>query len=197
MEKQPQNKKKISIVAPISLLTMNLIFYILYISMDKPLERLFVIVMALTFTIPFLPVLLSAFLTAGLSEAKYNTNSNKLSNNYNNQCSNKYSFKSKKDKPTIQYKKKVIDDPEYLALRNLIIASSKNKLLSRELILQLKEKINNIIGKDLILYKPFKFQNDMHEIYVKLKSNKFKKDDYILLKNWLSESLKQKQDQIA
>lgn len=85
-----------------------------------------------------------------------------------------------------KHKSKKVDNPLHNDLKNLIAACSKNKLLSREDILQVKIKIDDILGQHRYAYSKFNFENDIHEIYVKIKSSKLQDKDYNYLLDYVS-----------
>lgn len=78
---------------------------------------------------------------------------------------------------------KTINNPNYIALREIIINASKNKQFNRTAILNLKAEIDFRLKDYLINYSSFTFSNDLQEIYTKLKSSHLKNEDYIYLKN--------------
>lgn len=75
------------------------------------------------------------------------------------------------------FKRKVIDNEDYIRLVESLKYSMKNKQLSRQQILDFKNKINSYLGSEKDCYT-FKFDNDLHEIYCKIKNKSLTSRDY-------------------
>ena len=105
------------------------------------------------------------------------------SKNYNKEVDNSNSNKTYKKK----YKSREIDNPNYINLRNCIIASSKNGLFTREDILLIKATINTLLGSHQFIYTDFAFENDLMEIYSKIKSSKMTDESWLVLLNLVNE----------
>lgn len=76
-----------------------------------------------------------------------------------------------------KFKSRIVENKDYIELVTILKSFMKNKILSREQILDFKEQVNNHLGESKNHYK-FKFDNDLHEIYSKLKNKSLKSSDY-------------------
>ena len=149
-----------------------------YFSSDTPMERLFIFLIFITTALPFSLSVYSLALSSLIPKSK----------GYNNRIPKKNTYKDvSKNTKVIPMKRKTssktINNPNYIALRKIIISASKNKQFNRTDILILKAEIDFILKEYLANYSSFIFSNDLQEIYTKLKSSHLKNEDYIYLKN--------------
>lgn len=78
---------------------------------------------------------------------------------------------------------KVNLSPFYPQLRTVLTTCSKERLLTREDVLNFKVAVDDRLGTHRYVYEKFDFKNDMHEIYTKIKSSKLKDEDFQYLIN--------------
>lgn len=86
-------------------------------------------------------------------------------------------------------KRKVVTTKGYIEVKDLIAKSSKDRLLTRETILEFKALLRFKLGTHYECYRTMRFNNDLHEIYVLLKSNYFTTETYNELNQWLCDHI--------
>lgn len=175
MKQKIKNKQNLALyIVPIIIGVLMLWYF----SSDTPMERLFIFLIFITTALPFSLSVYSLALSSLIPKSK----------GYNNRIPKKNTYKDvSKNTKVIPMKRKTssktINNPNYIALRKIIISASKNKQFNRTDILILKAEIDFILKEYLANYSSFIFSNDLQEIYTKLKSSHLKNEDYIYLKN--------------
>lgn len=186
----------------IFLLIMTVVIGGLYIIADSPIEKLFILLMFLTLVLPMLLSVLSFIIRNAIKSIDKNEKKNpfskkvdkngnimlksELHNTYNQKTALAAShriFNSKNASSNI---------PEYDQVRNLIVSCSKNRQLSRSIILDLKAMLRSILGVNYEPYTHMNFKNDLHEIYVLLKSHHLSKEDYSNLYTFIDKATQQR-----
>lgn len=186
MEKKKEEVKKLTMadfILPLSFFTISVILLTWFNLSDSIFTRIIVAGIFIAFVIPVY-FKIYIYKISGkvrratgfeidskgvITERKQKTNQ-RASNNFKKETT------YKKD-----YKPKVIESENYTNLRNVLIASSKNQLLTREDILCIKSEINTLLGSHQFIYSDFKFNNDMQEIYTKIRSSKMNDEMWLHL----------------
>ena len=181
---------------------VGMIFILYYSTLTSPLEKMLALMIATTCCIPFIFGMFTRLITTFTNNLKEqdraNPYSKKVDKNGNlilkkdlykkNYSSNTVEIQPvKKEKP--KRKPKIVTTKGYQELKNVIIATSKNKLLDRETILEFKAELRNRLGVHYECYKNMTFKNDLHEIYTLIKSSKFTTEDYNEMTEWISNHL--------
>lgn len=200
--KQLDKLKRGSYVAPfITFSIVGLLFLMFYNTLDKPLEKILVLMVGFSICVPFSIIMFKHLFGSLAKELKKERDSNPytrfvdakgmpiLKKDYykNNYKKTQEESKVKKEEP--KRKSKVVTTVGYQELKNVIIATSKNKLLNRETILEFKAELRNRLGVHYECYKNMTFKNDLHEIYTLIKSSKFTTEDYNEMTEWISNHL--------
>ncbi|NRU52522.1 hypothetical protein [Clostridium beijerinckii] len=167
--------------------TAILIILGLYKAMDTVIERFFVLIIGVMFLFPLIPITISFMMNFIISCGKHPEKDFE---------SKKVSVGVKSIKPTSKsntepnkHKLKIVTTEGYEEFNNILKASMKSKLMSRECILKLKSELIYKLGTHIEVYKDFKFENDLHCIYTLSKSSVLTKDDYIYLAQFISNNL--------
>lgn len=196
--------KKSSLLPFIVVSGIGMVFIIYYSTLTKPLEKILTLMIAFTCCIPFIFKFISMMFGAFANQLKKEQRNNPytrfvnskgepiLKSDYYKQDS-KVESKLKEEKYIGKHKE--VTTKGYAECRNIIIASSKNKLLTRKVILELKAKIRNVLGVEYEFFKDKKFANDFNEIFAELKSDAFTEKDYNDLTEWVSKNLKLPNDE--
>lgn len=168
-------------------MTAILIILGLYKAMDTVIERIFVLVIGVMFLFPLIPITISFMINfvigCGKHPEKDFENKNVSIGIKNVKSSPKASTEQNK------HKLKIVTTEGYEEFNNILKASMKSKLMSRECILKLKSELIYRLGTHIEVYKDFKFENDLHCIYTLSKSSVLTKDDYIYLTQFISNNL--------
>lgn len=181
---------------------VGMIFILYYSTLTSPLEKILALMITSTCCIPFIFGMFTRLITTFTNNLKEQDRANPYSKkvdkngnlilkkdlykkNYSNNTVEKQY--AKKEEP--KRKPKVITTEGYQELKNVIIATSKNKLLNRETILEFKAELRNKLGVHYECYKNMTFENDLHEIYTLIKSSKFITEDYNEMIEWISNHL--------
>ena len=110
-----------------------------------------------------------------------------------------YTYKEKQEKALIREREMshleketkdyylIKTQPLYLEARDLFNSLMKNRALSRNEILYLKNLINKQLGAYVDHYKTFKFKNDCQEIYTKMKCQHLDAEDFTEIIQYLNE----------
>lgn len=173
MEKKKEEVKKLTIaefVLPLSFLTISVILLTWFNLSDSIFTRIIVVGIFIAFVIPVYFKIYIYKISGKVRRATgFEIDSKGVITEKKQKSSNNFKKETtyKKD-----YKPKVIESENYTNLRNVLIASSKNQLLTREDILCIKSEINTLLGSHQFIYSDFKFNNDMQEIYTKIRSSK-------------------------
>lgn len=171
VKKQIKNKQtvKYSLVFPIlfSLLVMFLVSF--YICATRPIDRLFVLAMSIFLLVSVIPTMVNI----AISKLKVKPNNTETTN----------------DSVDTEIVDKKLYPDEYIELRQLIISSSKSKLMTRQFIIAFRNQIISFLGTHYNVYRTFTFQNDLHEIYTLIKSSKLTKEDYKYLIAWFKANI--------
>lgn len=157
--------------------TIGLILLVTYVATEDIMVRILCAFITLTMLIPFV-LQLTAFLLTGIATTP--SKARDVKNVLKNQAPTIHT----EEKPKVQYKNKGKVNPSqyYIPFRDVITSCSKNKLFTRQDILELKCEIDHRLGTKKYIYdNSFNFENDMHEIYIKIKSSTLKDADYIYL----------------
>lgn len=183
---------------------VGMIFILYYSTLTSPLEKILVLMITSTCCIPFIFGMFTRLITTFTNNLKEQDKANPYSrkvdkngnlilkkdlykkNNYSSNTVEKQF--AKKEEP--KRKPKVVTTEGYQELKNVIIATSKNKLLDRETILEFKAELRNKLGVHYECYKNMIFKNDLHEIYTIIKSSKFNTKDYNEMTEWISQHIK-------
>lgn len=191
--------KKSSLLPFVVVSGVGMIFIIYYSTLTKPLEKILALMIATTCCLPFIFKFISMMFGAFANQLKENDKNSiytkKVDANGNLILKSDYYKKENKvdDKPkeevNVKRKPKVVTTEGYEELRNVLTASSKNKLLERETILEFKSILRTKLGTHYECYTNIKFNNDMHFIYTLIKSSKFTTEDYKEMTQWISEHL--------
>lgn len=183
---------------------VGMVFILYYSTLTKPLEKILTLMITFTCFIPFIFGMFTRLITTFTNNLKEQDKSNPYSRKvdaYGNLILKKDLYKSnvkseerKNSSKTSEVKKtktkpKVVTTEGYEELRNVLTASSKNKLLERETILEFKSILRTKLGTHYECYTNMKFNNDMHFIYTLIKSSKFTTEDYKEMTQWISEHL--------
>lgn len=175
MKQKNKNKQNFALyIVPIVMGVLMLWYF----SADTPMEKLFIFLIFITTAVPFALSIYSVALTSIIPKSKGSNNRASKKNTYDNLPKNTNVLPMKRKTSS-----KTINNPNYIALREIIINASKNKQFNRTAILNLKAEIDFRLKDYLINYSSFTFSNDLQEIYTKLKSSHLKNEDYIYLKN--------------
>lgn len=179
---------------------VGMLFIIYYSTLTKPLEKILALMVATTCCLPFIFKFISMMFSDFANKLKENDKNcpytRKVDANGNLILKSDYykkDSKLEKQEPKEEKykgKPKEVTTKGYAECRNIIIASSKNKLLTRKVILELKAKIRNVLGVEYEFFKNKKFANDFNEIFAELKSDAFTEKDYNDLTEWVSKNLK-------
>jgi hypothetical protein len=155
--------------------------------MDTVIERIFVLVIGVMFLFPLIPITISFMINfvigCGKHPEKDFENKNVSIGIKNVKSSPKASTEQNK------HKLKIVTTEGYEEFNNILKASMKSKLMSRECILKLKSELIYRLGTHIEVYKDFKFENDLHCIYTLSKSSVLTKDDYVYLTQFISNNL--------
>lgn len=179
---------------------VGMLFIIYYSTLTKPLEKILALMIATACCLPFIFRFISMIFSDFANKLKENDKNcpytRKVDANGNLILKSDYykkDSKLEKQEPkeeTYKRKAKEVKTKGYTECRNIIIASSKNKLLTRKVILELKARIRNVLGIEYEFFKDKKFANDFNEIFAELKSDAFTEKDYNDLTEWVSKNLK-------
>lgn len=191
--------KKSSLLPFVVVSGVGMIFIIYYSTLTKPLEKILALMIATTCCLPFIFKFISMMFGAFANQLKENdknsiytrkvdANGNLILKSDYYKKENKVDNKPKEEVNT-KRKPKVVTTEGYEELRNVLTASSKNKLLKRETILEFKSILRTKLGTHYECYTNMKFNNDMHFIYTLIKSSKFTTEDYKEMTIWISEHL--------
>lgn len=168
-------------------MTAILIILGLYKAMDTVIERIFVLVIGVMFLFPLIPITISFMINfvigCGKHPEKDFENKNVSIGIKNLKSSPKASTEQNK------HKLKIVITEGYEEFNNILKASMKSKLMSRECILKLKSELIYRLGTHIEVYKDFRFENDLHCIYTLSKSSVLTKDDYVYLTQFISNNL--------
>ena len=159
----------------------------LYNSMDTPIERFAVSILGICMIAPLMPIILMLifnFILGSMKQAKMESKSNDNTFNTNAPKSSPKP-NTVEDKPKLR----IVTTDGYMEFNNILKASVKNKLITRQVILQLKSELIYRLGTHIEVYKGFEFKNDLHEIYTLSKSSVLTKDDYLYLTDFISNNL--------
>lgn len=200
MKSNIKNKSK---VLPFVIVSgVGMIFILYYSTLTNPLEKVLVLMIAVTCCVPFIfgmfTRLITTFTNNLKEQDKANIYSRKVDGNGNlilkkdlykdNVKPEEKSSSSNKVNKT-KREPKVVTTEGFQELWNVINASSKNKLLDRQTILEFKAILRSKLGTHYECYANNKFENDMHFIYTLIKSSKFTTEDYNEMTQWISEHL--------
>ena len=145
-------------------------------------EKVLIIYIFVVILVPYVINLFVMLLNMGI-----NNNKPKNTTNYNGKT--KATTKNTDNKKatstnTVKSKgTKVNLSPFYPQLRTVLTTCSKERLLTREDVLNFKVAVDDRLGAHRYVYEKFDFKNDMHEIYTKIKSSKLKDEDFQYLIN--------------
>lgn len=189
--------KKSSLLPFVVVSGVGMIFIIYYSTLTKPLEKILALMIATTCCLPFIFKFISMMFGAFANQLKENdknsiytrkvdANGNLILKSDYYKKENKVDNKPKEEVNT-KRKPKVVTTEGYEELRNVLTASSKNKLLKRETVLEFKSILRTKLGTHYECYTNMKFNNDMHFIYTLIKSSKFTTEDYKEMTIWISE----------
>lgn len=191
--------KKSSLLPFIVVSGIGMVFIIYYSTITKPLEKILALMIATACCLPFIFKFISMMISTFTHQLKENDKNcpytRKVDANGNLILKSDYYKKENKvdNKPkeevNVKRKPKVVTTEGYEELRNVLTASSKNKLLERETILEFKSILRTKLGTHYECYTNIKFNNDMHFIYTLIKSSKFTTEDYKEMTQWISEHL--------
>lgn len=191
--------KKSSLLTFVVVSGVGMVFIIYYSTITKPLEKILTLMIATACCLPFIFKFISMMFSAFTHQLKENDKNcpytRKVDANGNLILKSDYYKKENKvdDKPkeevNVKRKPKVVTTEGYEELRNVLTASSKNKLLKRKTILEFKSILRAKLGTHYECYANMKFNNDMHFIYTLIKSSKFTTEDYKEMTIWISEHL--------
>ncbi|WP_278453605.1 hypothetical protein [Thomasclavelia spiroformis] len=196
--------KKSSLLPFVVVSGIGMVFIIYYSTLTKPLEKILALMVAVTCCLPFIFKFISMMFSDFANQLKKEQRNNPYTRFVNSKGepilkSDYYKQDSKvENKPKEEKyigKHKEVTTKGYAECRNIIIASSKNKLLTRKVILELKAKIRNVLGVEYEFFKDKKFANDFNEIFAELKSDTFTEKDYNDLTEWVSKNLKLPSDE--
>lgn len=179
---------------------VGMLFIIYYSTLTKPLEKILALMVATTCCLPFIFRFISMMFSDFANQLKENDKNCPYTRKVdrNGRLILKSDYYKKENKTERQEPKeekyngkpKEVTTKGYAECRNIIIASSKNKLLTRKVILELKAKIRNVLGVEYEFFKDKRFANDFNEIFAELKSDAFTEKDYNDLTEWVSKNLK-------
>ena len=191
--------KKSSLLTFVVVSGVGMVFIIYYSTITKPLEKILALMIAVTCCLPFIfkfiSMMFSDFTKQLKDNDKHSIYTRKVDANGNLILKSDYYKKKNKvdNKPkeevNVKRKPKVVTTEGYEELRNVLTASSKNKLLKRKTILEFKSILRTKLGTHYECYANMKFNNDMHFIYTLIKSSKFTTEDYKEMTIWISEHL--------
>jgi hypothetical protein len=167
--------------------TAILIILGLYKTMDTVIERLFVLIIGVMFLFPLIPITISFMMNFIIGcgkhpEKDFDSKNVSIGVKSIKQTSNSNTEPNK-------HKLKIVTTEGYEEFNNILKASMKSKLMSRECILKLKSELIYRLGTHIEVYKDFKFENDLHCIYTLSKSSVLTKDDYVYLTQFISNNL--------
>lgn len=192
--------KKTNLLPFIVVSGIGMIFIVYYNTLTKPLEKILVLMIAITCCISFIFKFISMMFSNFANQLKENDKNcpytRKVDANGNLILKSDYYKKDNKvdSKPkegvSIKRKPKIVTTKGYEELRNILTACSKNKLLERETILEFKAILRNKLSTHYECYANMKFDNDMHFIYTLIKSSKFTTEDYNEMTEWISQHIK-------
>jgi hypothetical protein len=189
MKKQSMFKKSIkqSLIFSgiLGFIAMNILM--LYNAMDTVFERIAVAILGVGLLVPMITIIVVFLFNLVLGSLKLIG----LDSNGKGNESNAKTPKSIQEPNTVadKHKLKVVTTDGYMEFSNVLKASVKNKLMSRQCILQLKSELIYKLGTHIEVYKNFEFKNDMHEIYTLSKSSVLTKADYQYLTEFISNNL--------
>lgn len=191
--------KRCSLLPFVVVSGVGMLFIVYYSTLTKPLEKILALMIATTCCLPFIFRFISMMFGSFANQLKENDKNcpytRKVDANGRLILKSDYYKKGNKvdNKPkeevNIKRKPKVVTIEGYEELRNILTASSKNKLLERETILEFKSILRTKLGTHYECYTNMKFNNDMHFIYTLIKSSKFTTEDYKEMTQWISEHL--------
>lgn len=136
---------------------------------DSLLEKFLIIFIAATMLIPFTLNLIGMAFTYKIPKSKGSNTKKEAKPS------------TKPQTTTSKYRTKVINNPNYLALRETIRCSIKSRQLDRLGVMKLKAEVDYRLGDHIVNYSSFSFENDMQEIYTKIKSSALSDEDYLYL----------------
>lgn len=192
--------KKSSLLPFVVVSGVGMVFIIYYSTLTKSLEKMLALMIATACCLPFIFRFISMMFSDFTNQLKENDKNCPYTRKVdkNGRLILKSDYYKKENETERQEPKeekykgkpKEVTTKGYAECRNIIIASSKNKLLTRKVILELKAKIRNVLGIEYEFFKDKKFANDFNEIFAELKSDAFTEKDYNDLTEWVSKNLK-------
>lgn len=149
-------------------------------------EKILICFIFVTILVPPTFSLLAMIVGEVSNPKKYNKKNN-LTNKNNKNTKTNIGNNNTNNANSKKYKTKIIDNENYIRLRDMLVACSKNRILNRDDVICVKNEILDLLGDRTNDYSHFKFENDMHQIYTQIKSSKLGDKDYNYLIDFIQD----------